>query len=939
MNRILQVHQLGQSFWLDYIRRDLIDSGALAEMVERGEVRGVTSNPTIFEKAIAGSELYTPALRPLAQAGWSAMQTLDALVIGDIQTATDLFLPLYEETGGADGFVSIEVDPKLADDTQGTVEEARRLWKAVNRPNVMIKIPATSAGIPAIEQATSEGINVNVTLIFALDRYAEVVEAYLRGLERRLERGDSLDHVASVASFFVSRVDTAVDDLLQAVVRAEGPGADRAASLLGKIAIANAKLAYAQFKATFDTPRFVRLSQRGARLQRPLWASTSTKNPDYPDTHYVDNLIGPNTVNTLPPETLEAFRDHGRADLTLEEDLSAARAQLGALETLGISIAEVTGRLEREGVAKFAASFGSLLKTIRGRADELLSELAPLLPGLQARLAELEADRVGSRMWQADGSLWTEDEDEMGWIRDRLGWLNLPHESSDRLATWEAFVDQIRAAGIERVTLLGTGSPSLTADVMRRALFSSEGLEFEVLDSINPAAVREALSRATIGKTLFLVASKSGATTEVLALLEVFAARAREGLGAAAGKAFVAITDPGTPLESIAGERGFLRVFHSPADVGERYAALSILGLLPAIMIGVDARALLRGARRMAHACGPNAVPARNPGLFLGAVLAAATDVGRDKLTIIADVGLEPLAGWIEGLIAESSGKDGKGILPVIGEPPGAAHAYEDDRLLVYLRLDGEHDSRLHDWIRGGVPVAILEVPPGVLGLGESFFQWEMAAAAVCHLLGVNAFNQPNVQQARGRTEALLKAYRKRGTLPEQKALWRSEGISLWAGEATPHPPSPVSLEGLASHVLSQVGDGESLAILAYLPPNPAMERRVNALRRSIRDRIGVATTFGYGPSYLHGTGQLHLGGRGTTVFFLVAADTDDDLEIPEMGPTLGVLERAQALGDFQSLDALGRRVFGLRLESARRFREVIEAFSVKIKTFEIPKG
>jgi transaldolase len=374
MNPIQRLHALGQSVWLDFIRFDLLRSGQLARMVAEDEIRGVTSNPTIFEQAISEGDVYTSAIRPMAFDGWSQERIFDALALEDIGGASTVLLPLYEATNGEDGYVSLEVSPYLANDTQGTLEEARRLWTTVNRPNLMIKIPATKPGIPAIEQAILEGINVNVTLIFSLQRYAEVIDAYLRGLEGRLERGLSLDHVASVASFFVSRVDTKVDALLEVIQQNRSRNAERASALKGKTAIANAKLAYAQFKGAFGNERFERLKRHGARFQRPLWASTSTKNPAYPDTYYVDNLIGAHTVNTLPPHTLKAFRDHGTAEPTLESDLADARGQIEGLTSLGISMQKVTDELEDEGVGKFASSFTSVLETIAKRVQSLREE-------------------------------------------------------------------------------------------------------------------------------------------------------------------------------------------------------------------------------------------------------------------------------------------------------------------------------------------------------------------------------------------------------------------------------------------------------------------------------------------------------------------------------------------------------------------------------------
>ncbi len=361
---IQEIHALGQSIWYDNIQRRLLENGEMAAMIERGEIRGVTSNPSIFNNAIAKSNDYDAALIPLAAQGLDAKEIYEQLAIADIRAAADLFASLYEETGGGDGYVSLEVSPYLAHDTEATCAEAQRLWDLVDRPNLMVKIPATPEGLPAVESAIAAGINVNVTLIFSNTRYGEVMEAYLSGLEKRLDAGEPVDHVASVASFFVSRIDTKVDGWLNEVA---GSHAELARSLRGKIAIANAKAAYANFKEVFGSERFTSLKTRGARLQRPLWASTSTKNSDYSEVLYIEELIGPDTVNTVPPKTLEAFKDHGAARRSVDADLYIAQKHLQDLAFLGLSLDQATQELEQEGVAAFAAAFTALLEAIETR--------------------------------------------------------------------------------------------------------------------------------------------------------------------------------------------------------------------------------------------------------------------------------------------------------------------------------------------------------------------------------------------------------------------------------------------------------------------------------------------------------------------------------------------------------------------------------------------
>lgn len=371
-NPLVELQHLGQSVWHDNIRRDLLTSGALMKMIADGEVTGLTSNPTIFEQAISKSTDYDADLRRLAREGKSAEEIFYALAIDDIRNAADLFRPVFEHSAGNDGFVSIEVAPKYAHDTNTTIQEAHRLWDQVDRPNLMVKIPATAEGIAAIEQCICDGLNINVTLIFALPRYDQVMDAYLKGLVRRVEAGMPVDRIRSVASFFVSRVDSVIDALIEEKIKAAALDENKARleTLKGRAAIANAKLAFAKFIERFSTPAFAGLAGRGARRQRPLWASTSTKNPAYPDVYYIEALIGSDTVNTMPPQTIEAYRDHGRPEYRLDKDLPAAQQTMEQLARAGIDMDAVTSKLEKDGVAAFAQSFDSLLSVVEQRRSQ-----------------------------------------------------------------------------------------------------------------------------------------------------------------------------------------------------------------------------------------------------------------------------------------------------------------------------------------------------------------------------------------------------------------------------------------------------------------------------------------------------------------------------------------------------------------------------------------
>jgi transaldolase len=373
VNTVQQLHAAGRSVWYDNIQRGLLDNGELAGMIARAEIRGVTSNPTIFMNAMTKSQDYDAALVPLAKTGWSAEDIFWQLAIEDIQRAADLFRPMYEKSDAGDGYVSLEVNPYLAQDAQGTLAAAKWIWQRVDRPNLMVKIPATKAGLPAITAAIAAGINVNVTLIFSNERYASVMEAYRKGLEKRAAEGLPISSIASVASFFVSRVDTKVDGYLLGMIDRGGTRSERAEGLLGKAAIANARLAYADFKEASAAHQFQALMAKGARVQRPLWASTSTKNPKYRDVVYVEELIGPDTVNTMPPQTLAAFLDHGRVRPgSLEENVAEAEQVLADLEALGISMNAVTGELEQEGVKSFADAFTALLAAVEARRKAVI---------------------------------------------------------------------------------------------------------------------------------------------------------------------------------------------------------------------------------------------------------------------------------------------------------------------------------------------------------------------------------------------------------------------------------------------------------------------------------------------------------------------------------------------------------------------------------------
>ncbi|UCH08181.1 MAG: bifunctional transaldolase/phosoglucose isomerase, partial [Deltaproteobacteria bacterium] len=779
MGKLDDLAELGLAVWLDYIRRSFITSGELKGLVDKG-LRGVTSNPTIFDKAIAGSADYDEALRSLVEKGKTDKEIYEELVLEDIRQTADALLPVYEKTGGLDGYVSLEVSPTLAYDTDGTVKEAWRLFTQLDHPNVMIKVPATQAGIPAIQTLIGEGVNVNVTLIFSLTHYQAVAEAYISGLEGRLAAGGDVSSIASVASFFISRVDTAVDALLD---RARHP------ELQGRIAISNAKAAYARFREIFTGERWERLTAHAARKQRVLWGSTGTKNPSYPDTLYVDSLIGPDTVNTVPPGTLAAFLDHGEVASTLGEGLDIALADLVRLSDLGIDLDAITQQLQDDGVAAFEKSFNNLMASIKEKREKLMTgrldasfALGTYQGTFEKDLADLRDNRIMSRIWAHDHTVWKPGQAE---ITNRLGWLHSPEVMGDSVKRMEELTDAVRSDGYTHALLLGMGGSSLAPEVFRNIFGVKDGfLDLDVLDSTDPGAVLTYADTLIPSRTLFIVSTKSGTTVETLSLFKFFYNWLSDALGQdSAGEHFIAITDPGTPLTDLAARYGFRATFLNDPNIGGRYSALSYFGLVPATLIGLDIEVLLDRAMNMVcNSEGCNCpTSGDNRGAQLGAMLGGLNKIGKDKVTLIAPPEIESFGDWVEQLIAESTGKERKGILPIVGEPVGSPDVYGKDRIFVQLSMEGDDtiDSAVADLERAGHPIVRLFIRDRY-DLGGQFFLWEIAIAVAGHRMGINPFDQPNVEVAKVLARKLTAEYKEKGSLPGEKASLEESGIAIF---------------------------------------------------------------------------------------------------------------------------------------------------------------
>jgi len=929
MNPVKALEKHGQAVWLDFLARGFVANGDLKKLIDTDGVKGVTSNPSIFEKAISSSDEYDgPIGSALKKGDRPVAELFEHVAIEDIQHAADVLRPVYDELKGDDGFVSLEVSPYLAMDTKGTIIEAERLWKHVHRKNLMVKVPATPEGLPAIQHLIGEGISINITLLFSQKTYVEVAEAYLDGLEKYVAGGGDPSHVASVASFFVSRIDSAVDKQLdEKIARANDPSEkERLAALKGKVAIANAKLAYQDYKRLFSGARWEKLTAKGAKPQRLLWASTGTKNKDYSDVLYVEELIGPNTVNTVPPATLDAFRDHGTPRDSLEENIEDARRVLAELEQSGISLDAITTELVKDGVKLFADAADKLYGAVAHKRATVLGhgidhqELAlgaGIAKAVERATEDWRAAGTIRRLWQHDTSVWT-GTDEGKW----LGWLT--SAAAADIADYEDFAHRVKGQNFTDAVVLGMGGSSLGPEVLAETFAKQPGFpKLHVLDSTDPAQVRSLQASVNIANTLFIVSSKSGGTTEPNVMKDYFFARVSETIGAAkAGHRFIAVTDPGSSLEKMATQQGFARIFHGDPTIGGRYSVLSPFGLVPAAAAGIDLRTLLKHTLSMVRSCGPDVPPHENPGVQLGLAMGLAGLEGRDKVTILSSKKIADFGAWAEQLIAESTGKDGKGLIPIDGEPLGDPALYGSDRFFIDLCTEGEddaaHDARLVALEQAGHPVVRI-VLKSIEHIGQEFFRFELATAVAGSVLGINPFNQPDVEAAKIKTRELTAAFEKSGTLPTETPVVSSIQADLYTDGRNAADLRNAGANGdLDSWLKAHLGRshaGDYVALLAYIERDAAHIDSLQHMRLAVRDKRHVATCAEFGPRFLHSTGQAYKGGPDSGVFLQITSDDARDLAVPGQKASFGVIKAAQARGDFDVLTDRGRRALRVHLK------------------------
>ncbi|MBB2201473.1 bifunctional transaldolase/phosoglucose isomerase [Gluconacetobacter tumulisoli] len=924
-NPLKALESFGQSPWLDFIQRSYTENGSLKKLVDEDGLKGVTSNPAIFQKAMGQGTDYDPQYKDVLAHQIVAAGTLyETMAIDDIKAATAVLYPVYEQTKGLDGYVSLEVSPYLARDTAGTVEEALRLWKAVDAKNLMIKIPGTDEGAPAVRTAISEGLSINVTLLFSLEAYRKVLEAYIAGLEDRHAKGLPVSGIASVASFFVSRIDGKIDKKIDDRVAAGDKDAEALKALRGKVAIANAKMAYQHWLEVTASPRWQKLAAAGAQTQRLLWASTGTKDKAYSDVLYVEELIGPETVNTIPPATFDAFRDHGKVRPSLTEDVEGARHVMAEAERLGLDLDGVTKTLVDEGVSSFADAFDDLLGTVATKENALLGDaLTKTTIELPADLdsavkASLDAWRKGGivrRLWARDATVWT-GKDEAKWLK----WLDIVDDRLADLPALEAFQAEVKQKGFTDILLLGMGGSSLGPEVLAETFGKHAGFPtLHVLDSTDPQQVAAFEKKVDLAKTLFIVSSKSGGTLEPNILKAYFFAAAKKVLGDAVGSHFVAVTDPGSHMEDVAKQDGFWKIFYGEKQIGGRYSVLSNFGIVPAAAAGVPLKPFLDSALYGVRASAASVPPALNPGVQLGTVLGiAATKFGRDKVTIVASPAIYDLGAWLEQLIAESTGKIGKGLIPIDDETLGAPDVYGTDRVFAYLRLasepSAEQDKAIRALVAAGAPVVTIDLHDK-LQVAQEFFHWEFATAVAGSILGIDPFDQPDVEASKIETKKLTTAYNETGKLPSETPFATDGAFTFFADAANAEALKGGSLAEILKAHFGRVKAGDYVGLLAYVERDEATRTWIQAARLAIRDALKVATAAEFGPRFLHSTGQAYKGGPNSGVFLQITADDVADLPVPGEKYTFGVVKAAQARGDFDVLAERGRRALRVHIK------------------------
>ncbi|MDW8300014.1 MAG: bifunctional transaldolase/phosoglucose isomerase [Anaerolineae bacterium] len=940
--------------WFHDLSRALL----AAQPLDALPVSSFTTHLVRLERAIGEGNAYDAALEQSTPD--DAHSCFQALLAEDARCAADALRPRFVPEW-ASGVVSVDLSPLRAETPAQRLEAARQLFQAIGRPNVLIKLPAQPSLLTIIEQLLYEGVNVHFTHVYSAATYEAAAECYLRALERRALEKLPLNGVISVVSFHVSSLDAVVDRQLQNNIRAAQTRGELArvsanAELLGKIGVANANNVYRRSRDVYNSERFARLRAQGALPQRLLWTDIAPISPLQTPTHYLDCLNHTEALLLIEPTMLDKLADYEQDAMPRTAALREAPDILARLAAVGIDLDLVARQLVSDADEMYGEAFAKLIARVDGKRKLLSSGFMrrqTLVLGQYQKPVETELQRLRSqksitRTWACDASLWTDSPTVAAQIQARLGWLRLPTDGRiDREVLCAARAESQRA-GWQHIVMLGMGGANITAETLYGIFGQQAGFPALItLDSTDPTAIRDVESQIDFARTCFIVASKSGSTLETLAMLYYFYQRCVEQ-GLKAGDHFIAITDPETRLAEEAQRLGFRAVYYNPTDMAGRYAALSYFGMLPAAMLGLDFEKVLDRAAEMALACGANVMGNNHPGLWLGTVMGVLARRGLDKLTLITSPEIAAFGAWAEQLIAESSGKEDKGVIPISGGTVGLPHDYSDDRLIVYLRLENgaqNPDQAVQMLQEAGHPVVTLNLRD-VYDIGAEFFRWQFAAATLGMVLGINPFDEPAVEESKHNTQRLLDTYVAQGALPHSAPAYTEDGVSLFADDVTAallhqlrvqQAFETTPLSGMLAAFLRLARSGDYIGFLAYLPPRAEYIAQLEKFRRQLRHVLQRAVTLGFGPRYLHSTGQLHKAGCDKGVFIQLTVDDPEPLPIPNMPYSFSILKQAQAEGDYEALQSRGRRIIRLHLGAEplvglRKIEAAVEALAAKRK-------
>ena len=926
MDLINNLTKINQSLWLDHISRDILLSNKLNELVKNYQILGLTSNPTIFEEALTNSNVYDESIKILYSRNTKDLtQIAYSLMIEDIQRACDIFKEIYEKSNKDDGYVSIEIAPNIKE-KEKIITEAENLWKQIGRENLMIKIPSDKDGIEAMYELIKKGINVNMTLIFSPHIYRKVAEKYIEAIKWRYE--NNLDtNVFSVASFFVSRIDTYIDKKLDEIAITNPKEKEKILSLKGKTAISIALLTYSIYKELLQ--EFRDFANKGFKMQKLLWASTSTKNPSYKDTLYADELCLNNTINTLPLKTLFSFFNHGNINLeNIEERIKKANQHIENIKSLNISLEKMYNELFIDGMKKFNQSYENLLKKIEEKLTKITKSktVASIYNcDIESYKDELINIKFIENLFKKNPKLWKKEKEHIEIIKNSLGWVDVPFYMKNKIKEINEFRDEIINDGFKFCVILGMGGSSLACEVIRSLFEKKSQIKTFVLDTTNPDWIGDVYKAIDIRKTLFIFASKSGSTVEPNSQFKFFYNNLKKKVKNPSAN-FIAITDKNTPLEELAKKYKFRKIFINPQDIGGRFSSLSYFGILPSSLMGVDIERFLDTAIETIEKIKKEN---ENCASMLGCFLSANYLNGKDKLTLILPKGFERFGLWIEQLIAESTGKEGKGIVPVIENEIKTPDKYMQDRMFVSIEYRGfllpKNEEKINFLITNKNPVFKIYIDD-IYDLARLFYIWEIATAIAGYFMKVNPFDQPDVV----RTKEITKKILKDPSSIQIKPTFKIKETDIYSSNFEFDTNLKIkNYEDIVWDIFETAKENTYYSIMAFLNETPAIDKILLDLSNTITEITGCATIKSYGPRYLHSTGQLFKGGSDNGIYIILTTKSKKDIKIDGEDYTFEYLCNAQAKADFVALAEKKRKVlmFHFKKDAEKEIKKITKAF------------